>query len=121
VTGVVSDDSGAPLPGASVIVKETTKGTITDFDGKYSIEADSGSVLVFSYLGYKTIEVTVNGNSNINAVLPTDATQLDDVVVVGYGTQKKSEVTSSISQIDGKDFQASTASNAAMALQGRAS
>ncbi len=121
VTGVVSDDNGTPLPGASVVVKGTTTGTVTDFDGKYSIEVDSDGVLVFSYIGYKTVEVEVDGNSIIDTTLPIDATQLDDVVVVGYGTQKKSEVTSSISQIDGEDFQTSTASNAAMALQGRAS
>ena len=121
VTGVVNDDNGVPLPGASVVVKGTTTGTVTDFDGNYSIEVDPGAILVFSYIGYKTVEVAVNGNAIINATLPLDATQLDDVVVVGYGTQKKSEVTSSISQINGKDFQTSTASNAAMALQGRAS
>jgi hypothetical protein len=121
VTGTVSDDSGIPLPGASVIVKGTTNGTVTDFDGNYSIEVGTGGTLVFSYIGYKTIEVSVDGKSTINTTLPIDATQLDDVVVVGYGTQKKSEVTSSISQISGKDFQTSTASNAAMALQGRAS
>tara|TARA_R100000935_G_scaffold49630_3_gene75061 strand:+ start:3959 stop:7060 length:3102 start_codon:yes stop_codon:yes gene_type:complete len=121
VTGVVNDDNGTPLPGASVVVKGTTTGTVTDFDGKYSIEVGTDGILVFSYLGYKTVEVAVNGNTNIDATLPLDATQLDDVVVVGYGTQKKSEVTSSISQIDGEDFQTSTASNAAMALQGRAS
>lgn len=121
VSGVVSDDTGTPLPGASVVVKGTTTGTVTDFDGNYSIEVVTGGTLVFSYIGYKTVEVSVDGKSTINTTLPIDATQLDDVVVVGYGTQKKSEVTSSISQINGKDFQTSTASNAAMALQGRAS
>src|SRR5690606_1705881 len=121
VTGTVTDENGVPLPGASVVVKGTTTGTVTDFDGKYSIDVVSTGTLVFSYIGYRTIEVAVSGNPNINATLPVDATQLDDVVVVGYGTQKKSEITSSISQIDGRDFQTSTASNAAMALQGRAS
>lgn len=121
VNGTVTDENGVPLPGASVVVKGTTTGTVTDFDGKYTIEVASNDTLVFSYIGYRTTEVLVNGASNIDASLMTDATQLDDVVVVGYGTQKKSEITSSISRIDGEDFQASTASNAAMALQGRAS
>jgi len=82
-----------------VVVKGTATGTVTDFDGNYSIEVGSSGTLVFSYIGYKTVEVVVNGKSVINTILPIDATQLDDVVVVGLWYPEKSEVTSSISQI----------------------
>src|SRR5690606_3072322 len=96
VAGTVTDENGVPLPGASVVVKGTTTGTVTDFDGKYSIEVASTGTLVFSYIGYRTIEVAVSGNPNINATLPVDATQSDDVVVVGDGTQDKGMIASTV-------------------------
>ena len=99
VNGVVSDNSG-PLPGVNVIVKGTTRGTETDFDGKYSLnDVKSNDVLVFSYVGYKTIEIAVDGRTTVNVTLEEDTSTLEEVVVVGYGTKKKSLVTGAISSI----------------------
>ncbi len=99
VSGTVADASG-PLPGASVVVKGTTNGTQTDFDGNFSIDnVDASGTLVISYIGYSTQEVAVNGQTTLNIVLVEDASQLDEVVVVGYGTQKKSTITGSISKV----------------------
>jgi len=98
VSGTASDESG-PLPGVSVIIKGTQKGTETDFDGKYTIMASSGDVLVFRYLGYKTAEKAV-GNSNIlNIILKEGGTELEEVVVIGYTNKKRGEISSSISSI----------------------
>ena len=88
ITGTISDETG-PLPGASVLVKGTTNGTQTDFDGNYIIEAPGDATLVISYIGYKTQEIAVDGNNNINVILLEDASRLDEVVVTGYGTQAK--------------------------------
>ncbi len=104
VTGVVTDESGTPLPGASVLVKGTTTGTTTDFDGNYTINADSNSTLVFRYIGYSNQEVPVNGRSSINISMVVDASQLEEVIVVGYGTQKKGEVTGSIETVDAEQL-----------------
>ncbi|MFT4646023.1 MAG: hypothetical protein ACI8ZX_002447, partial [Planctomycetota bacterium] len=93
VTGTVSDGSDA-LPGVSIQVKGSTTGTETDFDGNYSINANSGDVLVFNYLGYKSEERTVGSEAVINVSLLQDATSLDEIVVVGYGNTTKKEVTS---------------------------
>ncbi|MCB0486275.1 MAG: SusC/RagA family TonB-linked outer membrane protein, partial [Flavobacteriaceae bacterium] len=102
VTGTVSDESG-PLPGVSILVKGTTVGTETDFDGKYAIQVKTGDVLVFSYVGMLTQQVTVGTSNVINVVMQNDNV-LDEVVVIGYGTQKKSEVTGAISQVKGEDM-----------------
>ena len=99
VSGTVTDSSG-PLPGASVVVKGTTNGTQADFDGNYSIDnVDNAATLVVSYIGYATKEIAINGQSVVNITLVEDASQLDEVVVVGYGTQKKSTLTGSISKV----------------------
>ncbi|NJX14334.1 SusC/RagA family TonB-linked outer membrane protein [Tamlana crocina] len=119
VEGTVSAD-GFPLPGATVIVKGTTKGAVTDFDGKYSIEAGGASVLQFSYVGYQAKEVPVNGRTTINVVLEEDIASLDEVIVVGYGTQKKESVVAAIVQVKGEDLmeRAAGISNIEEALQG---
>ena len=88
VSGTVSDESGS-LPGVSIIIKGSTKGTETDFDGKYSIQAKAGDVLVFRYLGYKASERTVGASNVINVKLAEDANVLDEIVVVGDGTSTK--------------------------------
>jgi len=88
ITGVVSDDQNMPLPGASVLIKGTTTGTQTDFNGNYSLEANQGDTLVFSYVGMETQEVVVGSNSTIDVQLAISASELEEVVVVGYGTQK---------------------------------
>ncbi|MEZ4888828.1 MAG: TonB-dependent receptor [Chitinophagales bacterium] len=96
---ITSEEDGQPLIGVTVLVKGTTNGTVTDLDGKYSIDAEEGDVLVFSYISYKTQEVTVNGATAINLVMKTDVAQLDQIVVIGYGGQKKSHLTGSISKV----------------------
>ena len=88
VTGVVSDENGAPLTGAGVMIEGTLKGTVTDIDGKYSIEAATGTVLIYNFIGYKNHSVIVRDNSVINVSLEPDRNILDEVVVVGYGTMK---------------------------------
>ena len=90
VSGTVVDKSGEPLIGASVMAKGTSSGTATDFDGNYRIDTESNAVLVFSYVGYDTKEVPVNGQSTINVTLDENAVMLNEVVAIGYGTVKKS-------------------------------
>ena len=100
ISGVVKDVGGLPLPGVSVIQKGTTRGASTDFDGNYSLELTSGEkTLVFSYLGFKTVEIPVNGKTIIDVNLEEDVESLDEVVVIGYGTQKKESVVGAITQI----------------------
>lgn len=100
VEGVVVDEFDGPLPGVSVMVKGTSIGAVTDFDGKYSIVASSGDVLVFSYLGMKTQEVTVGNQSTVNVSMEPDALGLEEFVVVGYGVSKKSDLTGAVASID---------------------
>jgi TonB-dependent SusC/RagA subfamily outer membrane receptor len=120
VTGKVTDAVG-PLPGANVIVKGTTNGTQTDFDGNYTINNVPGNAtLVFSYLGYKTMEVAVNGQSTVNASLEEDAAALEEVVVTGYGTQSKRDVTGAVTTVDAEQLLAVPATTFAQQLQGRA-
>ena len=102
ITGVVTDENGSPLPGASVVVQGTTIGAVSDFDGNYSISADSNSVLIFSYIGYNTQEISVDGRSSIDVGMEADSSQLDEVVVVGYGTQKKQNLTGAVTAISGE-------------------
>ncbi|SFD95723.1 SusC/RagA family TonB-linked outer membrane protein [Flavobacterium phragmitis] len=119
VKGTITDVSGLPIPGANVIIKGTKQGTSTDFDGKYSISATAGQVLVFSSTGSKTVEKTVGTNSEINVVLTDEISQLNEIVVVGYGTQKKSDVTGSVSTINAEQLMNRPVSNATEALQGK--
>jgi TonB-linked SusC/RagA family outer membrane protein len=104
VTGVVTDENGMPLSGASVLVKGTTTGVAADFDGNYSINVPSDGVLVFSYIGFASQEVAVNGRTSINLSLVQDASQLEEVVLVGYGTQKKGEVTGAIETVSAEQL-----------------
>lgn len=119
VTGNVVDNFGEPLPGVNVVVKGTTNGVITDFDGNYSITASPKDVLVFSFIGYNTQEQTVGNKATLNIRLEEDQQILDDVVVVGYGVVKKSDLTSSISTIKGDEIVKSTTGNAMNSLQGK--
>ncbi|MDC1365190.1 TonB-dependent receptor [Algibacter sp.] len=121
VSGVVKDVGGIPLPGVSIIQKGTTRGASTDFDGNYSLELTLGEkTLVFSYLGFKTIEIPVNGKTTINITLEEDVASLDEVVVIGYGTQKKESVVAAISQIKGEELMERNlgVANVEQALQG---
>ena len=119
VSGVVSDASG-PIPGVNVLVKGTTTGTQTDFDGNYSLDVGSpDAVLVFSFLGYATQEIPVNGQTTINVTLAEDIAQLNEVVVVGYGSTTKKEITSSVTKVDEEEFNQGTINNPSELLQGK--
>ena len=119
VTGTVADNDNIPLPGATVIEKGTTNGTTTDFDGNFTINIGDGAVLEFSYLGYTTKEFPTDGQTSFNVQLDPDATQLEDVVVVGYGTQKKSDVTGAIGSIKSENFNKGVVANPGQLLQGK--
>jgi TonB-linked SusC/RagA family outer membrane protein len=119
ITGTVSDATG-PLPGANVLVKGTTNGTQTDFDGNYTIDADTEATLVFSYIGYKTAQVPVSGQTSIDITLEEDASKLDEVVVTGYGSQSKRNLTGSVAVVDVDQLLAVPATTFAQQLQGRA-
>src|SRR5690606_7949278 len=105
VTGTVSDQEGMPLPGVNVLVKDTSRGTMTDFDGNYSIEVSVGETLVFSFLGFETVEHVVGTNSQINVQLGEDAAVLEEVVVVGYGTRSTVKETSSASVVSSEQLE----------------
>ncbi len=101
VSGKVVDENGIALPGTSVLEKGTTNGVSTDFDGNYTITVNPGSTLVFSYIGFLKKEITVGSSTNIDVQMAVDASNLDEVVVIGYGTQKRAEVTNAVSQVEG--------------------
>ncbi len=119
ISGTVVDESGIGIPGVNILVKGTSTGAVTDFDGNFSIAAKSGDVLVASYIGYATQEVTVGSQSNVNITLQQDLESLDEVVIVGYGTQKKSDLTGAVGTVSGKDIDNFTFTDASQALQGR--
>ncbi|MCM4172781.1 SusC/RagA family TonB-linked outer membrane protein [Arenibacter sp. TNZ] len=121
VTGTITDDKGVPLSGANILEKGTTNGTQADFDGNFSIVLnDPNAVLVVSYLGFATQQVDINGRTLVNIKLEEDAAGLDEVVVVGYGSVKKSDLTGSVSSVSSEDLVAFPVVDAAQALQGRA-
>jgi TonB-linked SusC/RagA family outer membrane protein len=116
---VVSEKDKLPWPGVTVLIKGTNKGVVTDFDGNYEIEvSDPDAILVFSYVGYKTQEVPVNGQNIINVNLEEDQAYLDEVVVVGFGTQKKVNLTGAVTMVDSETFESRPVQNAAQMLQG---
>jgi TonB-linked SusC/RagA family outer membrane protein len=120
VSGQVSSPDEGPLPGVNVLVKGTTTGTVTDIEGNYNISVPSGqSTLVFSSIGYTTEEVAINGRSTINLELLPDIQSLSEVVVVGYGTQKRADVTGAVSSIEAEDINNIVTGNPTQALQGR--
>ena len=122
ITGKVTDKAtGDPLPQVTIQVKGTTNGTTTDFDGNYTITLKNATdVLVFNYLGYKAQEIKVAGKNTINVGLMEDSSTLDEIVVVGYGSRKKSDVTGSVSSVKSEELNAFPVLNASQALQGRA-
>lgn len=120
VSGTVTSDAGETMPGVSIVVKGTTTGTTTDIDGKYTINADSGSTLVFSFIGMVSREIAVGNSSILDVELATDISQLEEIIVVGYGTQKKSDLTGSVSSVKAAELTAFPVANAVQALQGRA-
>jgi TonB-linked SusC/RagA family outer membrane protein len=120
ITGVVTDAADrSAIPAVSIVVKGTTTGTQTDANGRYSIAAPSNSTLVFTYIGYTTREVPVNNQTSLNIALQTEAQNLEQVVVVGYGTQRKVDVTGSVSSVKGEDISKQASVNPVSSLQGR--
>jgi TonB-linked SusC/RagA family outer membrane protein len=121
ITGKVTDESGAPMVGVNILIEGTMNGTITNADGTYSIKAQQNSVLVFSFLGYLSEKVTVAGQNEIDVQLHPEVTSLEEIVVIGYGTQRKEAVTGSVATIKGDMVQDVPSSNITQALQGRIS
>ena len=119
ITGTITDAKGEPLLGVNVVVKGTTNGTITDLDGKYVLEVEPNAILVISYIGYVTQQTPASGNV-MNITLKEDTQNLDEVVVVGYGTQQKKYITGSVAVIDTEELLASSGSSATQQLQGKA-
>lgn len=118
ISGSVSDDTG-PLPGASVVVEGTTTGTTTDFDGNFTIDASSNAVLIFSYVGYQSQTVSLNGRTSLNIVLQEDAALLDEVVLIGYGTTSVNDATGAVASISAEDFNQGIISTPEQLIQGR--
>ena len=121
VQGMVTDGNNVPLLGVNVLVKNASRGTTTDFDGNYSINVAANDTLVFSYVGYIKKEFAITSSQNLNVVLEADNNNLDEVVVVGYGTQKKSVNTGAISTVKAKELQKIPAGRVEQTLQGRVS
>ena len=119
LSGTVSDGANMPLPGVNVILANTSTGAATDFDGKFQIEVKSGDVLQFTYVGYTTQSITITNQTTLEVVLVEDAAKLDEVVVVGYGTRKKSHLTGAVSQIGGAEVAAIQAARVDDALAGK--
>lgn len=119
VSGKVTDESGEPCVGANVLIKGTTTGTMTDLDGNYSLtDVRKGAILVFSSIGYTSQEVRLGSSSVVNVVLKSDADFLNEVVIIGYGTAKRKDLTGSLTQIDNKLIASQNSSSATKALEG---
>lgn len=118
ITGKVTDDTGEGLPGVTIVIKGTTQGTVSNIDGEYTLSADEGNILVFSFIGFEKQFVELGNSNEVNVVLATETTALDEVVVTGYSTQSRAEMTTSISKLDTKVLESAPRSNAATALQG---
>ncbi|MBP0904921.1 SusC/RagA family TonB-linked outer membrane protein [Mariniflexile gromovii] len=119
LSGTVKDAADMPIPGVNVIIAKTTKGTATDFDGAFQLEVKKGDVLNFTYLGYVKQSITITNQRTLNVVMVEDAAKLDEVVVVGYGTRKKSHLTGAIAKIGGEDVAAVQAARVDDALAGK--
>lgn len=118
ITGLVSAD-GAVIPGVSVLVKGTSKGAITDFDGNYTISAKNTDILIFSYVGYNPQEILINNQTSINVILEASLEKLDEIVLVGYGSVKKKDLTSAISTVKGDELSKRVVTNIQDALSGQ--
>ena len=121
VKGTVNDEAGEPIIGASVKVQGTKTGAVTDFNGNFSVQADANATLQVSYIGYVGASVKVNGRNNIVVTLKEDSQTLSDVVVIGYGVQKKSDLTGAVASLKGEDIKNLSTTDAAAAMQGKVS
>lgn len=120
VSGNVQDDTGFPIPGVNVIVKNTSKGAVTDFDGNFTIaDIEIGTTLTFSFIGYITKEVIISDNKNLTVRLEEDIAKLDEIVVIGYGAQKKKELTGAVSVVSSETIEALKPTRVEQALQGQ--
>jgi len=120
ITGKVTDQTGSPVPGVTVIVKGTTIGSVTDFDGNYSISVPADSkILNYSFVGMIAQDIEIAGKSNISVVMKSEVVGVEEVVVVGYGTQQKKTLTGAVTSVGNEELRASTSSNAASRMQGR--
>ncbi len=121
ISGTISDEGGEPLPGVTILEKGTTNGTVTDVNGSYTLTASSDATLVVSFVGFQSQEIPINGRSTIDVTLSVDVQQLEEVVVVGYGTRKKSHNTGAIAQVGGEEVAAIQANRVDDALAGKLS
>lgn len=118
ITGNVADDRGMPLIGVNVVEKGTTNGTVTDINGNYSLQIPADATLVYSYIGYASQEVLWNGEIPLNIVLQDDSEMLGELVVIGYGTQRKLNLSGAVDQVGIKELEAKPITNIAQGLQG---
>lgn len=119
VSGTVTDSENIPIPGVNVIVKGTNLGAATDFDGNYQIKVKQGDVLVFSYLGYQTKEITYSGGATLNVSMQEDTSELDEVVVIGYGSVKRTDLTGAVESLGTQEITQQKKTDIGQALQGR--
>ncbi len=119
ITGRVVSDKGESLPGVNIVVKGTTTGTVSDINGKFKIQVNPGSVLVFSYMGYLTQETVIGKTHTLNVTLRENTRQIDEVVVIGYGTQRKGDVTSAVASVKSEDFIQGKVGDAAELIKGK--
>lgn len=118
VSGTIKDNNGMPLPGVTISIKGTKQATNSDFDGNYKINANSNDTLIFSFIGFVTKEIPLNGKTSLTVTLQEDISQLNEVVVVGYGTQTKKDLTGSVAVVSGEDIVSRSTTNVSNALQG---
>ncbi|MGB5821943.1 MAG: TonB-dependent receptor [Saonia sp.] len=121
LSGAITDENNVPVPGATVVVADTNRGTVADFDGNYSIEVSNGDVLEFSSLGFASQSITIDGQETLNVILTEDSALLDEVVVVGYGNRKRSQLTGAVAKVEGGEIAAIQANRVDEALAGKLS
>lgn len=121
ISGIVVDEAGAPIIGANIIEKGTTNGAITDLEGRFTLNVSDNATLIISYIGYTSIEIRVMGKNTFNITLKEDTQALDEVIVIGYGIQKKSVVTGAISSVKAEDIMNTANTRPEQALQGKTS
>ena len=120
VTGTVSSDAEGPIPGVNIVISGTTQGAVTDVDGNYTITVPGpDAILVFTSIGYASQNITVGNQTTINVTLVEDVQALDEIVVIGFGTQKKKDLTSAISNVKSEEFNKGSINNAAQLVQGK--
>lgn len=121
INGKIVDNQGDPLPGVSILVKGTSRGTTSDFDGNFFIEVSEEDILVFSFIGYKTIEISVKNQSTLNISMEIDLESLNEVVIIGYGVQEKVNLTGAVSSVNSEDLEGRVPTNLLSTLQGKMS